>query len=262
MQPSSPRTRSSAQIIRTANSSLFGFIFKTADIETAIIRLGISRVRAITMGMAAGQLFRGTRQIGTYTPLRVWTHSVAVGIMAEVIAESASRKEVRELSGSALLAGLVHDIGIILEDQFMPDEFATVALHAAKEKLPIFRAEMPRWQFDHAGFGAAVLRRWRIPEDIAVAVAQHHSNYDRKDPILVHIVMMAEILASASGHGFTDVTTFPRTEFGHLQSRLGLMGRVFNNVRTTFDTRIKEALALFAVDEDTSDEDAGDEEEE
>lgn len=237
----------STKIIKTANSSLFGFLFKASNIESAVTRLGINRVRSITVAMGVGSFFRGKKEIGGYSPIRLWEHSVGVGIMAELIACNGRRKEVRELSGEALLAGLVHDLGIILEDQFLPNDFPSVVLEAQKQNMPIFRAEMQRLGFQHAMFGSSVLRRWRIPSLVCDAVEKHHESFNRQDHILTHIVMMSEILASAADVGFHDVATFPRTEFGLLQNRLALVGQVFNNIRDQFKERMDEALTLFGV---------------
>ncbi|MHC4885837.1 MAG: HDOD domain-containing protein, partial [Planctomycetota bacterium] len=60
------------KVMRTANSSLFGFLFKTKDLEAAVTRLGIKQIRSIAAAMGVGKLFAGGVGEAGYSRLAVW----------------------------------------------------------------------------------------------------------------------------------------------------------------------------------------------
>ena len=60
--------------------------------------------------------------------------------------------------------------------------------------------------------------------------------------------MMSEMLVGFEKIGFRDSQKASRTEFGHLQTRLGLLGRSIQKVRAKFAQDLPEALEIFAVE--------------
>jgi putative nucleotidyltransferase with HDIG domain len=103
-------------------------------------------------------------------PERFRIHALAVQRAAEQIARSVSFPERDELAVAALL----HDVGRLVIAKLHPGhrphlDFASrtpeVRLKAEREELGI----------DHALVGGVLLRRWNVPQRIAVAVERHHA---------------------------------------------------------------------------------------
>ena len=141
-----------AKILRTANSSLFSFISKTKDISSAVSRLGIKQIRTLALSASVGKMFKGEEEIEGYSRINLWTHSVAVAIMNEMIANMCGRHEAKAIASEALLTGLVHDIGIILADQVMHKTYTEVPAIAKHLKGPMFKIEKSRYGFDQFEF--------------------------------------------------------------------------------------------------------------
>jgi putative nucleotidyltransferase with HDIG domain len=239
-----------AKVLRTANSSFFGFLSKTADIGSAVVRLGVRQVRNVAMALSVGKIFSGPAGKEGYSRAELWKHSIAVGTMNEAMTAVCPAQGVRQVSGEALLAGLVHDIGIILEDQYLPHKFPEVPPLAfvLKESLPTIEAK--EFGFTHAELGGLVLRKWKFAESIVRAVELHHGGEGIEEHLLACMTAMSELLVARIGVGYCDCQPerISQEQFGALQRRLGLMGPAIATLRTHFGDRIGEALELFALE--------------
>ena len=239
-----------AKLLRTANSSFFGFLTKTTDISSAVVRLGLKQVRSLAMALSIGKLFSGDPGKDGYSRVNLWKHCIAVGTMNETMAAVCSVAGIRATSGEALLAGLIHDIGIILEDQYLPNRVPEVPpmAFALKESLPPIEEKI--FGFNHAELGGLVLKKWKFTEQVVAAVALHHGGVGLEASTLASMTAMSEFLMARMPVGYCDChpDRVPADMFGALQKRLGLMGPTIGNLRTRFGERIEEALDLFALE--------------
>jgi HD-like signal output (HDOD) protein len=239
-----------AKLLRTANSSFFGFMSKTTDIGSAVVRLGIKQVRSLATAIGVGNMFTGGADKDGYSRLNLWKHSVAVGTMNETMTQVCTVPGIRALAGEALLAGLVHDIGIIIEDQYLPNKWPQVPAAAYMLKDSLVNAERQQFGFTHAEVGGLILARWKFTEQTVNAVALHHGGPGLQENLLGCMTAMSEILIARAAVGYCDVNPdkISPEAFGFLQKKLGLMGPTLNKLRETFGQRIGEALQVFALD--------------
>lgn len=242
----------SSKVLRAANSSLFGFLFKTTDIKGAVVRLGIKQVRSIAVAMGVGLFYKGPKGLAGYSRVNVWEHSISVGIMSEIIAKHCAVREAKEIAGEALLSGLLHDIGVILIEQQLSAKFNHIIAYAAGSNISLHEAEDEALGFDHTDLAGEVLQKWRLPPRIVDAVAMHHDEPARDNDILVHLTQMSEIMASATHVGYCDIKTVAKDRFQFLQDRLGLVGKAFLDVKHIYDKKIEEALHIFDMGEEQS----------
>jgi HD-like signal output (HDOD) protein len=239
-----------AKLLRTANSSFFGFVSKTNDISSAVVRLGIKQVRSLATAIGVGNMFTGGADKDGYSRVNLWKHSVAVGTMNEAMTTVCSVPGIRALAGEALLAGLVHDIGIIIEDQYLPNKWPQVPAAAFMLKDSLTVAERQQFGFTHAEVGGLILARWKFTDQTVTAVAMHHGGPGLQDSLLGCMTAMSEILIARAAVGYCDVNpdkTSPEA-FGFLQKKLGLMGPAVAKLKEAFAQRIGEALAVFSLE--------------
>jgi len=132
-----------------------------------VLRLGFDAV--FHLGQSAA-IIRSIRGGGHLDPLRLWQHSVAVGLAAKGICGLVGRSGDQE---SAYLAGLLHDIGKIALDQCFALEYAPVvaAMEAGAAGLD---AERSLLGITHAEVGAMVATQWNFPEPLVQAIRGHH----------------------------------------------------------------------------------------
>jgi HD-like signal output (HDOD) protein len=244
-----------AKVLRVSNSSLFGFLFRTSDLSSAVVRLGVKNVRQIVTAVSIGKLFRdeGVDE-GEYSRVNVWRHSVALATMNDLLCSIMPINALRHLKGEAMIAGLVHDIGIIFMDQYLGEQYRAVIGEAAETEGALRAIELRRLEFDHAQLGGRVLQKWRLPHVITDAVTAHHSEPGRQDHPLTQITQIGEMLVASFDVGYTDQKRVSRQAFSFLQARLGLMGKTVVTMRKNFPQRLEEALDVFAIEPDETDQ--------
>jgi HD-like signal output (HDOD) protein len=95
---------------------------------------------------------------------------VAVGAVTKLTAQRVGMPNYEE----AFVAGLLHDFGIILLDQYAHTHFERALLKAGEEQRPFCDAERETLGFDHAALGVAIATKWRFPASILAAIKFHH----------------------------------------------------------------------------------------
>lgn len=156
----------SARIIQVANSSLYRGLSPADTVQKAVMRMGLNTVKNLATSLVMKQLFQATHPVVDRYLRNAWKQSTDVAALSAMIAKHYTNLE----SGSALLAGLTHSIGlspILVSAESDPELLNnSVALELLlKESAPIV--------------GAGILRKWDFSEAL-VNVPIEHLNLDRQ----------------------------------------------------------------------------------
>ncbi len=156
----------SARLLQVANSPLYRGSLVIENIPMAVTRLGRTSIRTIVMSLMVKRLYQVKGESLKVQLGRVWRHSVEVAAIARVLVTTSTALDAEE----AMLAGLVHDIGIlpvIAQAERYP-EIATdsALLEAVCDKL-------------HQAIGKLVLQAWKLPSALVDVAGQHEDwRYD------------------------------------------------------------------------------------
>jgi HD-like signal output (HDOD) protein len=116
------------------------------------------------------------------------------------------RREFRERGETAYAAGLLHDLGIIVEHQFLSGRFEQVLHKCHTEKRNLSVVEREALGYDHTDVGMALGDDWELPEDLVAALGYHHK--PEKAPTaykrLVSIVHVADRFCQNKAVGYSD----------------------------------------------------------
>lgn len=161
-----------AKVLKTANSAYYSRSFTRvfADIEQAIIWMGSEIIKELALSQKVCEVFDRDEKIAAYSRRALWKHSIAVAMMAKMI----YRKEFGLKGENAYVAGLLHDIGIIAEDQFLQEDFKNVLKLSAGQKIDMAKAEMQTLGYDHAEVGEAIIDSWGLPKELIKTIGSHH----------------------------------------------------------------------------------------
>jgi HD-like signal output (HDOD) protein len=186
----------SARVLRMVNSAAYGLRSTVTNLHQAIGYLGFSRVRNLAMTASVSEIFREEEQRGAYRRSELWRHLVSVGICARLVASRC------RLAGfeDAFLAGLLHDIGIILEDQGAHAQFCEM-LETLEEGTPLCTSERAWLGFDHCVLGAKVAEAWKFPATVWAAIRFHHESdqYTGAGAQIVRCVEIANVICTIKG---------------------------------------------------------------
>jgi len=157
------------RIMRTVNSSYYALQHKVADLKLAITLLGFKEIRNLALTAYIARLFEKEAGYGSYSREGLWNHLIGTGTVARLIAQTCRKVSPRE----AYLAGLLHDLGLILIDQYLHKPFCQV-LDALEPDVPVCGTEAEILGFNHAELGHFVATQWHLPEHLTTAIRYHH----------------------------------------------------------------------------------------
>jgi len=189
-----------AQCLQMANSPLFGRWQKIDSLRGAILGLGFQRVSDIAISCEVLNMM--PRESGL-DPMAFWEHALGCALVTRHLARKISYSD----PGKAYLAGLLHDLGIIVDLWVLPEEFGEVFDFAKRNGLPLHEAEQSVLGFTHCDSGQLLAERWELPVDLTEVIALHHTpEKSVKRPELVALVQISDLLCRMSGlnHGFIE----------------------------------------------------------
>ena len=222
-----------AQCLQMANSPLFGRWQKVDSLRGAIVGLGFQRVSDIAL--SCGVLNMMPRNSGI-DPVAFWEHSLGCALVCRHFARKISHPD----PSKAYLAGLLHDLGIIVNLMVLPKEFGAAFELARKEGIPLHEAEQLVLGFDHCESGRLLAERWELSEELTAVVALHHSPQETDSHAdIVAIVELSDLLCRMGGlnHGYIEnrqVNLLEQTGFAILVQQFPQL-KDFDWARLTFE---------------------------
>ena len=233
-----------AQCLQMANSPLFGRWQKVDSLRGAVVGLGFQRVSDIAM--SCGVLNMVPRDAG-FDPVVFWEHSLGCALVSRHFARKISFPD----PGKAYLAGLLHDIGIILNLWVFPKEFCQAFELAKREGIPLDDAEMQVLGFTHCDSGRLLAERWQLAPDLTEVVALHNRPAESLNHAgLVGLVELSDTLCRMNGlnHGYIEnreVNVLEETGFSALAEQCtGLRDLDWARLTFELDSYMDEVHAL------------------
>ncbi|MBI3474314.1 MAG: HDOD domain-containing protein [Acidobacteria bacterium] len=186
-----------AQCLRLASSPLFGLAQPPKSIKGAVISLGMRRVETILMTCCLGQAFPVKKWV--LDPEVFWRHSLGCAMVCRKFSEKLANSDHEK----AYMAGLLHDIGFMVNCLSFPNEFAKVMEWACQEGIPLWDAELARMGFTHCETGEALAEKWHLDDDVADVILHHHAiEQSQKAQGLVALVHLSDLLCRMRGLGY------------------------------------------------------------
>jgi len=180
-----------AQIMHYARSPWYGYRGEINSVKDAIFSiLGMDMVTNMSLGMAAGKVFRVTAE-GKLSAKNLWQHSVYCAALSEALARTmAGRNKVKP--GTAYITGLLHNIGFMIMAHCFPEDFMTLSEKInEKPEIAVMDLEKKVYGLTHAEVAAELMQRWDLPEKVIHVMRHHHDEgYEgefQKEVLLVQL---------------------------------------------------------------------------
>ncbi len=207
-------------VLRVVNSALYGRRGEINSVRHAISLLGLGKLRNTAMSLSVSKMLNQLATPSCWSSKQFNLHAVTTAILSDLLAQ---HLEVEYPEG-AFTAGLLHDIGVLLEAVAMRAEFEairalfTMGLYGNKEE------ELAAIGVDHAELSVAALERWNLPEPIQVAVRFHHDPRPGADGsrTLSQLVHAADRMACQLGMALQEWMPKVEGEPGQTLESLGL----------------------------------------
>ena len=225
----------SAQVIRYARSPFFSYQGKIDSIHTAISRvLGYELVMNLALGIATAHPFK-IPAIGPLGLNAFWRHATHSAALVQSLSQEMPRS-LRPPAGLSYLAGLLHNFGFLLLGHLFKREYCMLSNLATDQPgVPLLEHERTALGVEHGELGAWLLEKWNMPQEIVVAVREHHrEDYDGPHAVYSRLVLLADRMLKGLDMGDAPTNDLPP----HLLDALGLkeiqtvmvMGRLLEGV--------------------------------
>ena len=194
-----------AQCLRMANSAMFRRRNEVETVKGAVIALGMWRIRDIIYSCTLPTLLSNPKE--GMAPTIFWRHALGVAMVARHLAEKLGNANPEKY----YLAGLLHDIGIVVNALLFPKEFQQILKEAESSETPLSEVEQKVLGFTHCESGRVLADTWNLPEDIANAVEFHHAPLSiPEDAELASTVYLADLLCRLRnlGYGYYEARQF------------------------------------------------------
>jgi len=184
-------------VLRLVNSALYGRRGTISSVRHAVSLVGLAKLRNTVMTLSVSRLWADSRAPKGWPAARFNLHGVATAVMTDLLAQRLPA----EFPEGGFVAGLLHDIGLLLIATSLPHEFGEIRRLHVEEGLALEEAERNVIGMDHADISAAALNRWNLPVPIQKAVRyQFAEEHMRNDEIpLSWLVRAASRLAEIQG---------------------------------------------------------------
>lgn len=186
-----------AQCLRVASSPLFGLAQAPKSIKAAVISLGLRRVETILLTCCLGQAFPAKKWV--LDPIVFWQHSLGCAMVCRKFSEKLGGHD----GEKAYMAGLLHDIGFMVNCLVFSTEFGVAMERASQQEIPLFEAERDSMGFTHCETGQALAEKWKLAEDLTEVIAHHHAvEESKKAQPLVALVHLSDVLCRMRNLGY------------------------------------------------------------
>jgi HD-like signal output (HDOD) protein/prolyl-tRNA editing enzyme YbaK/EbsC (Cys-tRNA(Pro) deacylase) len=199
-----------ARVMRYANSPLYGYSGKIRDLKNAIARvLGFDFVLNLALGITVGKSLR----IPAKGPLGLdafWRHSVYCATLVDKLAGTIpGTLEVKR--GTAYLAGLLHNIGILLLGHVFQCEFFLLNRYLeSNAHSSLHHIEKYALGVRHDQIGGWLLESWGLPKELVTAARYHHEEeYRGPHATYSQLVLLADRLLAHHGLGYGEPAALP-----------------------------------------------------
>ncbi|MFZ3101180.1 MAG: HDOD domain-containing protein [Desulfitobacteriaceae bacterium] len=187
-----------ANILRQANSSYYGYARRISSLAEAVVILGFQAIQGLAMASALSPLLK-TELIGYGLDQEgLWRHSMFTAMAGKRLC----KRLLLPFGEVAFIAGLLHDIGKLILTVYVQEVGSFILKKVDQENLSYRELEKKIIGFDHATVGGYIAQQWNLPDELVEAITHHHTpERAQHQQQLAAIVHVANALANLLGVG-------------------------------------------------------------
>ena len=183
-----------ARLIQVANSPVTRGFEPIKSIRDAVVRLGIETSRNLVISLSVLQLFKSRSSLLNHRMTELYHHSVDVAAISFALSKHADSVD----PDYALLAGLVHDIGVIPVISYIEETGLELA---NRDELDDVISRL------RGVVGSMVIKQWQLPIDL-LSVVENAENWQRNSMTnldVTDMVIIAQIYNMLQHHQFKQL---------------------------------------------------------
>lgn len=233
-----------ARVLRVANSAYFGCTGSVATLERAIQVLGLAGIKGAAAAACMDRMVAPGAAAAVFDAERFRRHSLACACAAQLLA----RQLAPALSDEAFMAGLLHDLGVLVLARLRPQGLAAWLRALRAGEVPADSLEEGERHLvgsTHAHCTSLTLKSWHLPDPLVAAVANHHAAPGGQGPSLPALLACAHALAEDLGLGL-EVDGPAAGLLPNLKQRCGLSDTGCAELRARLPDEVAGLMAALA----------------
>jgi len=184
------------KILTVANSPLYGIKRKVSSIEFAIIVLGQQEIKDVVTAISLADSFKITPS-PNFDPIEFWIHSMVTGSAAKNISQNLGFS----FGSDAFVAGILHDMGILVIHNFMQPDFQKIAALSRTKDISLIDAEKEVLGLTHQEIGKFLAEKWNLPIQLCDTLNYHHNPSLSSTKELTTIIHLVDYMTQILGYG-------------------------------------------------------------
>ena len=218
----------SAQTLKLCNSAMFARKKRIESLDHALVFLGQDQLVKFILTAALKNYFGQVGKGYSLCKGGIYHHAVGTAVMAEKIADLTGATT----RSTAYTAGLLHDIGKVVLDQYITSAYPLFYRRMNKDEDSFTKIEKDILGTDHTLVGSELAEKWAFPESLRETVRYHHAPDEAtQHPELAHIIYLADLLLSR----FSSGLEIERLDTHVLDKRLQQIGLSSKNLAQVVD---------------------------
>jgi len=218
----------SAKTLQLSNSALFSIRRKIDTLDHALLLIGRDQLVKLVISASVRRLFEPDTQGYSLCKGGLYHHALGTAIVSEKLAQITGKV----LPGLAYTAGLLHDIGKVVLDQYVSAAYPLFYRNVSQKHENFLQAERTILGIDHTQVGYELAVKWGFPETLSAAIRHHHSpEKETTHRSLTHILCIADLLMEKFYAGLE----LEQTGSENLSDRLSELGLSIGNLPDLVD---------------------------
>ncbi len=174
---------------------------KIKTIPEAIMRIGFDQTQKIAVSLMVAKLVNSEEVNYGFNRGDFWYHSLGCALVAEKLAKRAGIKN----SSNAYMAGLLHEYGVILYDDYFSEIFLLMLENSFSnyESMEVSGKELIG--ITHTEFTNELFKKWNLSPDMGLAIKLHkkflsltNEDASKEVQLLSTIVGLSEIIVKSA----------------------------------------------------------------
>ncbi len=161
-----------SRMLRLANSAFYGIPRSISSVSSAVVILGFNTIKSLVLSASVMQMFPGDKNV-IFDRARFWKHSIVCAMAAKQIIKAYMPVKMMDPE-SAFCAGMLHDIGKLVFEQYAHQDYVEACDYAQKTGISLLEAETHMLGTNHAEVGKILADRWALPLELEAALVWHH----------------------------------------------------------------------------------------
>jgi putative nucleotidyltransferase with HDIG domain len=230
-----------AELLRLCNSAYYGLARQVESLDDAVRMLGTAKIFQLSMAAHTRTMLSGPQKGYGLPAGAMWSHAVATAVAAQLLARRAGLAQ----PGLLFTAGLLHDVGKMVLNEYVQQEYAEIVRRVTEERLTFSEVEQEVLGCTHADVGARLAEAWNLPDILVDCIRYHHDPDVRAvADARVDVVHLADAVCILFGLGTGDDGLCYRPSAAAL-GRLGLEQTELEAMGADIIDEVRTVRALF-----------------